>query len=346
MNRCKYLLGIGALVMIFSSLAAADTLELKDGRVLHGKFLGGTQVIVRFEVDGDVQSFRATKIVSLTFDRNSRRADADRDDRRDDRQYPDQQQPSNQQYPPDQQYPDQQPPPPQNGPDAGAYPQGDDRRDDRRDDSRRDDGDYDRGGDRRDRDFDSRRIDDDREGRRAVYAAPGTAITIPTGKLMLVRMIDEVDSRHNSVGDGFHASLETDLTVNGVLVALRGTDIYGKLDYVKEAGHLAGSAELQLELTSVIIDGKEYPIVSGDYTVRGKGRGGDTAKKVGTGAVVGAVIGGIAGGGTGAAIGAGVGSAAGAGVQLATKGKEVRVPSETLLEFRLDQPVTVTAVRK
>jgi hypothetical protein len=134
--------------------------------------------------------------------------------------------------------------------------------------------------------------------------------------------------------------------VNGVLVALRGTDVYGKLDYVREAGKLTGSAELQLELTSMIIDGKDYSLISGDYTLRGKGRGGDTAKKVGVGAVAGAIIGGIAGGGTGAAIGAGVGSAAGAGVQLATRGKEVRVPSETLLEFRLDQSVTVTAVRQ
>jgi len=154
-------------------------------------------------------------------------------------------------------------------------------------------------------------------------------------------MIDSVDSKKNNVGDVFHASLETDLTVNGVLVARRGADVYGKLAYAKEAGHFSGSSELELELTRMVIDGTDYPLVSDDYTVKGKGRGGDTAKKVGGGAVLGAIIGGIAGGGAGAAIGAGVGSAAGAGVQVLTRGKEVKVPSETLLEFKLQQPSTV-----
>ena len=163
---------------------------------------------------------------------------------------------------------------------------------------------------------------------------------------MLVRMIDEIDSKDNVVGDVFKATLETDLTVNDVLVARRGSDVFGRLAYAKEAGHLSGSSELQLELTRIIIDGKEFPIVSGDYTLRGKGRGSDTAKKVGGGAVAGAIIGAIAGGGQGAAIGAGVGSAAGAGVQIFTRGHQVKVPSETLLEFRVEQPVNVTPTQK
>ena len=172
--------------------------------------------------------------------------------------------------------------------------------------------------------------------------ATGNVVTIPAGQSLLVRMIDAVDSKKNNVGDVFHASLETDLVVNDLVVARRGTDVYGRLAEAKEAGHYAGSAELQLELTRLVIDGKDYPVVSSDYDLKGKGRGGDTAKKVGGGAVLGAIIGGIAGGGTGAAIGAGVGSAAGAGVQTLTRGQQVKVPSETLLEFRLQQPTTVT----
>jgi hypothetical protein len=159
-------------------------------------------------------------------------------------------------------------------------------------------------------------------------------------------MVDGIDSKHNVVGDVFHATLETDLAINDTLVARRGSDVYGRLAYAKEAGHFSGSAELQLELTRIMIDGREFPIVTGDYTLRGQGRGGDTARKVGGGAVAGAIIGAIAGGGQGAAIGAGVGSAAGAGAQIFTRGRQVRVPSETLLEFRLDQPVTVTPTQK
>src|SRR6202011_568880 len=171
-------------------------------------------------------------------------------------------------------------------------------------------------------------------------------ITIPAGQSLLVRMIDGVDSSKSHVGDVFHASLETDLMVDGMTVARKGTDVYGRLANAKEAGHMTGSSELQLELTRLVIDVHEYPVMSSDYTLKGGGRGSNTAKKVGTGAVAGAIIGAIAGGGQGAAIGAGVGSAAGAGVQVFTRGKEVKVPSETVLEFRLQQPATVAATQR
>ncbi len=81
--------------------------------------------------------------------------------------------------------------------------------------------------------------------------------------------------------------------------------------------------------------------MSGDYDVSGSSRGSNTAKKVGVGAVAGTVIGAIAGGGKGAAIGAGVGAGAGAAVQVMTKGEQVHVPSETLLDFRISQAFTV-----
>jgi hypothetical protein len=177
-------------------------------------------------------------------------------------------------------------------------------------------------------------------------AAQYGEITIPAGQALLVRMIDGVDSSKNHVGDVFHASLETDLYINNTLIARKGTDMYGRLANAQEAGHLSGSAELQLELARIVIDGRDYPLVSSDYSLKGQGRGADTAKKVGGGAVFGAIIGAIAGGGRGAAIGAGAGSAAGAGVQVFTRGQQVKVPSETLLEFRLQQPATVTATQR
>jgi hypothetical protein len=339
MNIFGRLLGVGAVALFFSVGASADTLELKDGRILDGKYLGGTQVILRFEINGDVQTFRVSQVQTVRFDRHRRYDPQD-----------------NGAPPPpnDQSGPDSAPPPPQNGPDAGPppdqgpggpLPQDQSRPDDNPppDQSRR--GDYPPpppGPPDRDRDQYG-----DRDSRHDyVYAAPGTAITIPAGQPMLVRMIDPVDSRHNQVGDVFRATLETNLVVNNILVARRGSDVFGRLAYTKEAKGLSGSSELELDLTRIIIDGREFPLVSGAYTVKGRGRGGETAAKVGGGAIVGAIIGGIAGGGTGAAIGAGVGGAAGAGAEVLTRGRAVRVPSETLLEFRLDQPVTVTPTQK
>lgn len=158
-------------------------------------------------------------------------------------------------------------------------------------------------------------------------------------------MVDGVDSSKNHVGDIFHATLETDLNVNGALVARKGTDVYGRLAEAQKSGNFTGKSELQLELTRMVIDGHDYPVVSSDYTLQGKGQGSQTAKKVGIGAIAGTLIGAAAGGGKGAAIGAASGGALGAGVQVLTKGAQVKVPSETVLEFRLQQPATVAATQ-
>jgi hypothetical protein len=153
-------------------------------------------------------------------------------------------------------------------------------------------------------------------------------------------MIDSVDSKTNHVGDRFRASLEADLVANGMVVAPKGADVYGRLADAQQAGHITGKAQLKLELTDILIQNRMQPIMTGEYDLAGKSRGGNTAKKAGGGAAVGAIIGAIAGGGKGAAIGAGVGAGAGTAVNVATQGEQVNVPSETLLEFRLQQPFT------
>ncbi len=93
-------------------------------------------------------------------------------------------------------------------------------------------------------------------------------------------------------------------------------------------------------MDSAVRSDELIPVVTGDYDVTGKNRGGNTAAKTVGGAAIGAVIGALAGGGKGAAIGAGVGGGAGATINIITKGEQVKVPSETMLEFRLDQPLT------
>ncbi|MGH9714208.1 MAG: hypothetical protein ACRD5M_13000 [Candidatus Acidiferrales bacterium] len=174
-------------------------------------------------------------------------------------------------------------------------------------------------------------------------APKAKTITIPAGTSLLIRMISNVDSRKNHVGEYFHASLESALMVDDTVIAPKGADVYGKLTNAKDAGKISGGAELTLELTGVRIGENLVQIQSTSYDVVGKGRGGQSAKRIGGGAVLGAIIGGIAGGGTGAAIGAGVGAGAGTAVQLSTHGERIRIPSETLLEFTTEQPVEVPA---
>src|SRR5271165_4647382 len=103
--------------------------------------------------------------------------------------------------------------------------------------------------------------------------------------------------------------------------------------------------QLRLELTGIVVNGQTVPVVTGEYELTGKSRGASTAKRTVGGAAVGSIIGALAGGGKGAAIGAGAGAGAGAGSEMITKGDQVKVPSETLLDFTLQQDVSVPSRR-
>lgn len=265
-----------AAMTLISASAFADTLELRNGRIVNGKYVGGTQGTVRFESAGEISVYRVDEIIALTFGGTV--------------------------------------PAVAPAPAPAAAPARKPMR---------------RGG--------SPHLE-------VAEPAPAQAsrdFTVPAGTRLIVRMVDGVDSTRNQVGDRFQASLEEDLLVDGTLVVARGTDVYGRLVQAKEAGRVQGRSILTLELTEIRLNGTLHTLISGDYEVKGDSRGADTAKKVGGGAALGAIIGAVAGGGKGAAIGAAVGGAAGGAVQVMTRGEQVKVPSETVLEFRLEEPVVL-----
>jgi hypothetical protein len=163
-------------------------------------------------------------------------------------------------------------------------------------------------------------------------------VTVPAGTRILVRMVDSVDSSKQKAGYRFTAVLEANLQAYDVTVAPKGTQLHGVLAQASSSGKFKGSSQLILELTDIVINGTAYPLMTTDYEVKGKGEGGNTTKKVLGGAGLGALIGGLAGGGKGAGIGALAGLGAGTAVAATKKGEQVSVPSETLLEFRLEHP--------
>jgi hypothetical protein len=173
----------------------------------------------------------------------------------------------------------------------------------------------------------------------AASAAQSTKkIYVPAGTRILVRTIDAIDSTKQKTGDRFTASLETNLVVDNIVVAPRGATVYGRLASASSSGRMSGSSELSLELTDIVIRGTAYPLLTSTYDIEGKGEGGNTTKKILGGAGLGALIGGIAGGGKGAGIGALAGAGAGTAVAASKKGEQLSIPSESLLEFRLQQP--------
>jgi hypothetical protein len=167
-------------------------------------------------------------------------------------------------------------------------------------------------------------------------------VVIPANSTLIVRMIDGVDSQVNHAGEIFHASLDAPLMLDDRVVVPRGADIYVRLSAASSAGHMTGKSELHVELLQLEFQGRSYSLVSSTYSAAGSSRGKNTAAKVGGGAAVGAIIGAIAGGGAGAAIGAGVGAGSGAVWNGVTRGQQIRIPAETMLEFQLEQPVTIT----
>lgn len=170
-------------------------------------------------------------------------------------------------------------------------------------------------------------------------------ITVPAGTRILIRMIDSIDTTKQKTGFKFTASLETNLQAEDMVVAPRGTMVYGQLVSASSAGSMKGSSELTLELTDIMINNTAYPLLTSTYEIKGKGEGSNTAKKVVGGAGLGALIGGIAGGGKGAGIGALIGGAGGTAVAASKKGQQLSIASETLLEFRLQQPVALPVAR-
>jgi hypothetical protein len=172
-------------------------------------------------------------------------------------------------------------------------------------------------------------------------AQNATEVTVPAGTRILIRTADAIDSSKQQAGYRFTASLETNLQAGNTVVARRGTTVYGHLASASSAGKMSGSSELGLELTDIVMNGTTYPLLTSTYQIKGSGEGSKTAKKAIGGAGLGALIGGLAGGGKGAGIGVLAGAVGGTALAASKKGEQLSIPSESLLEFRLEQPVAL-----
>lgn len=238
------------ILTVVMGLAAvrADVLELKDGSVLNGRFLGSTAQSMRFQIGSAELEFPTADVLGLTLST------------------------------------------PSGSPTASV-----------------------------------------------VTAAPaGDTIMIPAGINLLVRMSDNLSSR-NSAGRRFGARLDSDLRVNGVLVAPAGTRLFGRVEEARQAGRLTGSSLLEIGLNEIEIQGTRFSIVTSDFRVRAGSTTASTAVNTGVGAGIGAAFGGGRGAGRGAAVGAGASALSGS--------DNATISSGELIEFRLLEPLTVPTPR-
>ncbi|HXE08954.1 MAG TPA: BON domain-containing protein [Acidobacteriaceae bacterium] len=167
------------------------------------------------------------------------------------------------------------------------------------------------------------------------------AITLPAGTPIPIRITQTLDSATTQTGDKFTGTIASDIIVDGMVVLPQGAPVTGHVDEAKDAAHFKGSSLLTISLTSISHRGERIECSTEQYSREGAGRGKNTAEKTGGGAAVGAILGGILGGGKGAAIGAATGGGVGAGVNGVTRGQQVQIPSESVVRFKLADPIIV-----
>lgn len=180
-----------------------------------------------------------------------------------------------------------------------------------------------------------------------VYTSTADPGLLPAGTTVEVRMNEAVQADSAAVGRTYSGQLtQPIMTADGRTIAPAGSPAQLVVMQFEEGGRVT-SDQIQLGLGSITVDGRSYNVQSDAHQTDQAGLGANrrTATMVGGGAALGTLVGAIAGGGAGAAIGALAGAGAGAAVQVLTKGKEVNIPAETVLTFRLDRPVRLQGFR-
>jgi hypothetical protein len=294
---------------MFVAQANADTLRLRDGRVINGTFIGGGQDSISFQRDnGRVERFIIGDIDTLSFGGPGYNSSGATNTPAGDRGFyrdtappppppattPDaayQQPPAGYQQPPAgyQQPPAgyQQPVPPPPGNPA--------------------------------------------------YSAAG--FVMPAGTVISVRTIDRIESDASRAGETFPATLDYPVIVNGRTMASKGNPATLQIVELSNGGRITGHGEISLALVSFQgDDGRTYTLTTNSDTLTGSSRSRQSAGVIGGGAALGAILGAVAGGGAGAAIGAASGAAVGTGAQL-IRGTNVKIPAETRLNFTLNRDV-------
>jgi hypothetical protein len=170
---------------------------------------------------------------------------------------------------------------------------------------------------------------------------PPPPIVIPAGMLLTINLQQAVSSKTNNDGDPFTGTLANAIVINGDTVIPKGASASGTVTQAHAAGKFKGAATLALRLESVEINGQPFAIQTTAFSQQSKGKGKRTAVMIGGGTGGGALIGGLAGGGKGALIGGLIGAGAGTAGAAFTGNRDIQLPVESAVSFKLTQPLSV-----
>jgi hypothetical protein len=166
-------------------------------------------------------------------------------------------------------------------------------------------------------------------------------IIVPAGTVLTVRLGEALSSKDSQSGQTFTASVITPVEVDGKTVIHAGATATGTVVAAQPAGKFKGASLLQIKLDNITVDGHSHAIQTSSVSRSEKGKGKRTATMIGGGAGAGALIGALAGGGKGAAIGALVGGGAGTAGSAFTGNRDVTLPAESALSFKLETPLEI-----
>jgi outer membrane murein-binding lipoprotein Lpp len=171
--------------------------------------------------------------------------------------------------------------------------------------------------------------------------APEYNLTVPAGTELAIRINQDINVKHTHAGDHFTGEIAEPVSMNGSVVLPRGTPVRGRVDESHRRGHFKGASVLELRLTSMTMNGNEYALDTHDNVSRKKGKGKRTAGFIGGMTGAGMLIGGIATGGVGLAIGGAAGAGAGTLIAGTTGNRDLNIPAESVVHFRLADPLVV-----
>lgn len=168
------------------------------------------------------------------------------------------------------------------------------------------------------------------------------AVEVPAGTALPVRINQTLTSDLSRSGETFQGQIARPVAVDGNIAIPSGAAVTGRVIQVDNAGHFKGRSAVVIQVTGISYNGRSYTVASNDYTSLSSARGKRSAEVIGGGAGLGALIGAIAGHGKGALIGAAAGAGAGTATQAMTHPPVAKIPAETVVNFRLASPLTVT----
>ena len=168
-----------------------------------------------------------------------------------------------------------------------------------------------------------------------------TDVTIPAGTGIAIRINQRIDVKHAFAGERFSGTLAETVMRNNTAVLPRGTEVHGVIDAAHRRGHFKGRSVLELRLTSMTSNGKEYPLETADFVASKKGKGKRSTGFIAGTTGVGMLVGGIASGGVGLGVGALAGGGLGTLLAGVTGNRDIVIPAESLVRFRLEDDLTV-----